>query len=278
MRYTAVMSETLHGSTHNERKTVSGHLPEALLASVETAPSTDDDGGLVSVPLTAGHGHGGEEHAPHGEKKKPMYPGFLAGTMKFRRKVFSLVGGEYRATDENDQEIFYARQRPFRLREDFRVYPNKKSDREVLKIKTPRIVDAWATFTVEDPAEHQPVGSLRRKWFDSIFRDTWEIRNSGGQTVGSIREKSQWGAIVSRFLPQFLAPQNYSIRDKDGHAVADIRQSRNPFVLKYDMNIHGIEPSIDRRLLAASGILLAGIERRQEKWSISFDSDASATS
>ena len=49
----------------------------------------------------------------------------------------------------------------------------------------------------------------------------------------------------------------------DGGEVAQIRQHFNPFVLKYSMTIVGPGPSIDRRLLISSGILLAGIEWRQ---------------
>ena len=49
----------------------------------------------------------------------------------------------------------------------------------------------------------------------------------------------------------------------DGGEVAQIRQHFNPFVLKYSITIIEPVPSIDRKLLIWSGILLAGIERRQ---------------
>ena len=50
----------------------------------------------------------------------------------------------------------------------------------------------------------------------------------------------------------------------DGRKIAEVTQHFNPFVLKYSMTILPPEPPIDRRLLIAAGILLAGIERRQQ--------------
>ncbi len=42
------------------------------------------------------------------------------------------------------------------------------------------------------------------------------------------------------------------------------KQHFNPFALKYTMTIIDERPSVDPRLLIAAGILLAGIERRQQ--------------
>jgi len=70
------------------------------------------------------------------------------------------------------------------------------------------------------------------------------------------------GAILSRLVN--LVPQTYVVMSADGREVAQIRQHFNPVVLKYDMAIVDPEPSIDRRLLISAGILLAGIEQRQQ--------------
>jgi hypothetical protein len=75
-------------------------------------------------------------------------------------------------------------------------------------------------------------------------------------------EQSILGALLSRFID--LVPQTYTVEPVMGGAIATIRQHFNPFVLRYTMTIHGSNPEIDPRLLTASGILLASIERRQE--------------
>jgi len=70
------------------------------------------------------------------------------------------------------------------------------------------------------------------------------------------------GAVLSRLIN--LVPQNYVVISVDGREIAEITQHFNPFVLKYDMRIKDSGSSIDPRLLICSGILLTGIERRQE--------------
>jgi hypothetical protein len=80
--------------------------------------------------------------------------------------------------------------------------------------------------------------------------------------VGTLSEKYLIAALISRMVD--LVPQTYNIVDMAGHEVARIQQHFNPFILKYTMTIGELQPTIDRRLLIACGILLASVERRQD--------------
>lgn len=193
-----------------------------------------------------------------------IYPGFNRNRYQVRRKVFRLFGGEYQVSDPGGNVIFYGRQKPFRLREEFSVYPSKESREEILKFKTKQFIDQWATFEVEDPHEGI-IGSVKRKWFKSLFKDEWAFNGKDGNQIGKITETSGKRAFFVRLLGPLLVPQKYTIFDNNGGEVARISQSRNPFVLKYDMEIREQNPAIDRRLIAAMGILLAGIEGRQNQ-------------
>jgi hypothetical protein len=68
------------------------------------------------------------------------------------------------------------------------------------------------------------------------------------------------GAILSRLFK--LIPQTYIVL-ANNRKIAEIKRHFNPFVLKYSMTIRDTGSPIDRRLLIATGILLAGIEGRQ---------------
>lgn len=114
---------------------------------------------------------------------------------------------------------------------------------------------------MQDGTTGETIGSIKRKGLSSIVRDEWIFLSSDGREVGRLTEKSMSGAILSRLVN--LVPQTYVVMSADGREVAQIRQHFNPVVLKYDMTIVDPEPSIDRRLLISSGILLAGIEQRQ---------------
>jgi len=191
---------------------------------------------------------------------KEINPAFRHRQYIFRRKVFKLFGGAFHVYDENGDVLFYSKQKAFKLREDFRVYSDESRTQELLTIKTPQLLDFGATYTVRDTSTCEDVGALRRKGLKSIIKDEWIIISKEGQEIGILKETSLITALLSRCIN--LIPQTYTILAND-REVAEIKQHFNPFVLKYTMTIMDAS-SIDPRLLVASGILLAGIERRQQ--------------
>ena len=191
---------------------------------------------------------------------KEINPAFRHRQYIFRRKVFKLFGGAFHVYDENGDVLFYSKQKAFKLREDFRVYSDESRTQELLTIKTPQILDFGATYDVQDASTCEDVGALRRKGLKSIIKDEWVIISKEGQEIGILKETSLITALLSRCIN--LIPQTYTILAND-REVAEIKQHFNPFVLKYTMTIMDAS-SIDPRLLVASGILLAGIERRQQ--------------
>lgn len=188
-----------------------------------------------------------------------LHPAFQHQQYLFRRKLFKLFGGAFHVYDERGGLVFYSEQRAFRLREDFSIYADEHKRQELLRIKTPQILDFGATYYVHDSTVGESVGALRRRGMRSIFRDRWDLLNSEEQETGRIEETHMLGALFSRLSP--LIPQSYQVSSTSG-TVAEIRQHFNPFILKYTLSITRTDPLIDRRLLVAAGILLAAIERR----------------
>ena len=197
------------------------------------------------------------------EMTKELKPAFQQNYYLFRRKVFKLFGGAFHVYDESGNLLFYSKQKAFKLREDFRVYSDERQAEELLTIKTPQILDISATYNVQEPAAGETIGAIKRKGIKTIFKDEWIFLSKEGQEIGKLSESSIAGALLSRFIN--IIPQKYVIVSSDGRELAHIKQHFNPFILKYSMTIIDPAPSIDRRLLISSGILLAAIERREGK-------------
>lgn len=193
---------------------------------------------------------------------KRLHPAFQHNHYLFRKQVFKLFGEAFHVYDEYGSVILYSKQRPFKLREDFRVYSGETQAQELLTVKTPTMIDFGATYNVQDATTGEAIGAIRRKGLKSIFKDEWTFLSSEGLEVGKLSESSMAGAFLSRFIN--LVPQTYVVTSADGRTIAEIKQHFNPFVLKYTMTIPEAEPAIDRRLLISAGVLLAGIERRQQ--------------
>lgn len=196
------------------------------------------------------------------DEQERMHRAFMHDSYLFRRKVFKLFGGAFHVYDEFDQVVLYSEQKAFRLKEDFSLYSDETRAEELLTIKTPQILDVGATYYVDAPHSGERVGALRRKWLSSLARDTWKFLDPNEQEIGTLTESSTGRAILCRLIKP--VPQRYFIRTEDGQHVAEVKQHFNPLVLKYTMTIEEREPPIDRRLLVASGVLLAAIERRQK--------------
>jgi uncharacterized protein YxjI len=193
---------------------------------------------------------------------KGLHPAFQHHSYLFRRKVLRFFGGAFNVYDESGRLLLFSEQKRFRLKEDFRIYADERQTEELLNIKTPQILDLGATYNVQDSTTGEPVGAIRRRFLKSILKDEWVFLSVTGQEIGKMTEMNVLGAILSRLIN--LIPQRYAITSTDGRAVAEIRQHFNPFVLKYNMTVLDPSPAIDPRLLIASGVLLAGIERRQQ--------------
>lgn len=191
---------------------------------------------------------------------KDLHPAFQHKQYLFRRKVLKLFGGAFHVYDERENLVLYSKMKAFKLREDFRIYSDESQREELLKVKTPKILDFGATYYVTDSTTNEDVGALSRKALKSILKDEWILRSSDGEEIGKLTEDSMLGALLSRFFRLF--PQTYVVLAKN-REIAKIKRHFNPIVLKYTMTINDTEHLIDRRLLIAAGILLSGIEGRQ---------------
>jgi len=196
------------------------------------------------------------------EGSQRLHPAFGHDYYLFRKKVFKIFGGAFHAYDAAGNVIFYSEQKAFKLREDFRIYSDVDKSQELLRISTPQILDIGATYNVFDSTSDQFIGAIRRKFLKSILTDEWVYLAGEGAEIGTLTETSILGALASRVIK--LIPQSYDVNSIDGRTIAVLKQHFNPFVLKYTLNIIDPQPPIDRRLLIASGILLAAIEGRQQ--------------
>jgi uncharacterized protein YxjI len=190
----------------------------------------------------------------------PIYQG---STFILKKQIFALTG-VLRLYDESGQAVAYSRQKMFRLREDIRVFSDETQSQELLSIKARQILDFSAAYDVYDSMEGRMVGTLRRRGFHSMVRDTWEVLAPGDQVVGTLTEDSLNYALLRRFLLGRLLPQDYDLTIAD-QKVMDLRQRFHFFRYELELDFRmDTARRLDRRLGIAAGILLGIIEGKQE--------------
>jgi len=107
------------------------------------------------------------------------------------------------------------------------------------------------------------VGTIRRKGFKSILRDSWELLDAQEQVIGSVTEDSMVMALFRRFVSA-LVPQSFHIQVGDS-VVGALKQTFNPFVPTFRIDFSMDQAGrLDRRLGIATVVLLQIIEGKQQ--------------
>ena len=197
---------------------------------------------------------------------------YLHDTFLARRQVFKLFGAGFHLYADDGRLLAYSKQKAFRLKEDIRVYADTEMAHEVLHIQADRIIDWSAAYQVYDGQTGEHYGTLRRKGWKSLFRDSWEILDAEGAIRGRVIEESGTWAFLRRLIEvaALLVPQTFLIEVGDT-VVGVMKQNFNPFVHKYSVDLtHDTEGLLPRPLAVAAVILLLAIEGRQQGGSFDF--------
>lgn len=179
-------------------------------------------------------------------------------------KLFSAFARKFYIHDPRGSVVFFAKMKPFKLKEDIRLYTGEDMQHESLCMKCRKLFDLSShTFDVYDPtADNVKVGAMQRKTIKSMLRDEWLILDENDKEIGAVREDSLSLALVRRFLTN-LIPQKYSgtVRGKE---VCTFKQNFNPFLLKIKLDFRkDYNRDLDRRLGIAAAVLLCAVEGRQ---------------
>jgi hypothetical protein len=182
-----------------------------------------------------------------------------------RKHMLKLFGGSFDLRTTDGRLLAYSKQKAFRLREDIRVFADKAQTVELLYIQADRIVDWSASYHVTDSQAGEPVGSLRRKGWSSLFRDSWEILDPEGNVRARVLEDSGWKALLRRSIDwaALFLPQTYLLQ-VEGQTVATMKQNFMGIPPKFHVDLtQDTDGVLPRPLAVATVILLLAIEGRQ---------------
>ncbi len=182
-----------------------------------------------------------------------------------RKKVMKLFGGAFHLRATDGTLLAYSKMKAFKLKEDIRVFADEAMTHELLNIQANKVIDFSASYNVRDSQTGEHLGSLRRKGWSSLFRDSWEILDPDGVVRGRVIEDSGWKAFARRMneIVAFLLPQTFLVQVND-QTVATMKQNIQLFAAKFQIDLsHDAEGVLPRPLAIATVILLLAVEGRQ---------------
>ena len=177
-----------------------------------------------------------------------------------REKFFKIFGNKFRIMDAQDNLYGFCEQKRFKIKEDIRVYDDENKNNEWLVIKQKNLIDAWGGFDIIDPNAGVLLGTVRKKFWNSILRTRWELLDSEGQNIGVLEEDSLGYALARRTFLGIL-PKKYTLHTIGNNVPITMRQKFNPFIKKLVVNIPPEHP-FDRRYIAGLALVIAALDGR----------------
>ena len=177
-----------------------------------------------------------------------------------REKFLKIFGNKFRIMDEQDNLYGFCDQKRFKIKEDLRIYDDENKNNEWLVIKQKNYVDAWGGFDIYDPKAGVLLGTVRKKFWNSILRTRWELLDSEGTIIGVLEEDSLGYALARRTFLGIL-PKKYTLTTIGSNAPITMRQKFNPIIKKLVVNIPPEHP-FDRRFIAGLAMVIAALDGR----------------
>jgi uncharacterized protein YxjI len=164
--------------------------------------------------------------------------------------------------------IAYVRQKKLSIKEDIRFYGDDSENDELFRLKARSVLDMGGS-RYDVLVGDEPVGVLRHKFLESLYRSTWHIGGPDEREVGIARESSTAIGILRRaidFVPYvggFVPiPYNFEIV-VDGEVVGRMNRKFARVRDQYVLDLSGDrDRRIDRRVAVALAVGLDALQNR----------------
>ena len=126
----------------------------------------------------------------------------LAGVqypLKLSFKIMALAS-QATVTDAAGNTVLYTKQKMFKFREHVEIFTDKSKSTRLADIKTRKVID-WSARYESTDANGQPIGSVGRKGWRSIWRAHYDVFNPGDEIPDfTIREENPGAKIADSLL------------------------------------------------------------------------------
>lgn len=200
--------------------------------------------------------------------------------LNLRFKLLALAPRIY-VTDAAGTERMFIHQRTWKLKEDILVYNDSNKDRVIFRIRADRIIDFSARYNfvqVQESGEEKPLGSVKRKGMRSLWRATYFMDDTTGNTTHYIKENNPWSKVGNSIfesipflgmLSGYLFHPVYTVyrgdnRQDESQPVMQLEKLSAFWESKYEIRLLNPEASQDEELRSLlSLIMTVQLERRR---------------
>ncbi len=116
-------------------------------------------------------------------------------------KILALAS-QATVTDSAGRTVLYTKQKLFKFREHVEIWTDSTRGTRLAEIKANQVID-WSARYFSTDAAGQPIGSVGRRGWHSIWKAHYETFNPGDDTPDfSIHEENVWTKVADSFLSE----------------------------------------------------------------------------
>ena len=187
---------------------------------------------------------------------------FAYTTYTLKRPFWSLFGRKYHVYSPDGGLVAYVKHPIFRLREESTIYTDESEKDPLLILRVRKLIQWNACHDVFDAKTGEKTGTIRKRTWKSILRDTWDILDANDQPVGLMEEEG--AAFLRRLFPILTSKHRIVL---GGEVVGRIKQVFRFFVKEFTLDLTMSQGRIDTRFAMACAILALMAETRRERQS-----------
>lgn len=175
-------------------------------------------------------------------------------------------------TDASGKTVLYTKQKMFKFREHVEIFTDKSKATRLADIKTRKVID-WSARYESTDAAGQPIGSVGRKGWRSIWRAHYNTFNPGDDNPDfTIREENPGAKVMDSILGEiplvglatgYLFHPKYLATRTSGEAVMRLTKQPAFFEGKFGIEKIGDLTPREELNLILSYLMLVLLERRR---------------
>lgn len=117
--------------------------------------------------------------------------------LNIRFKIIALAS-QISVTDASGAEVFYVKQKMFKLKENIEIFRDSTKNQLLFTIKADKVLDFSPTYSLAD-ANGTAVGTITRQGARSIWKASYDLQLATGMTA-HVREASAWVKVMDGFF------------------------------------------------------------------------------
>ncbi len=171
-------------------------------------------------------------------------------------------------TDANGNQVFYVKQKLFKLKEAVTVFADKQQTQPLYAINADRIIDFSAQYHFTDQSG-MPLGSVKREGLKSLWRARYNVLNGSSPNL-TIHEENPWVRVIDGVVGEiplvgmvsgYLFHPAYLVDRPDGTTLMRLEKQPAFFESKFSIKkLADMQPTEETRVLL-SLLMMVLLER-----------------